>query len=222
MSLTFYYTPQTNADRVHDSLQALGIPYEEVRLDLRAGEQKKPEFLKLNPNGTVPTIVLDGTPVFESVAIQIALGERYGVEKGLWPALGSAEHLTAITWLVWSQVNLVAAVMRYMQNTGDWFPKDQQTPTPPPPRAPTSTPCSASSTATSRVHEFITGSRKTLADINVSSVLGWGLMVMKFDLGAYPGVAAWLGRCGHGRQPERSLIAHVFVAHAGATSSAPA
>ena len=67
-------------------------PYEEVRDDLHAGDQKKPEFLALNPNGKVPLLVIDGTPVFESVAIQIALGERHGVAKGLWPALDSAEH----------------------------------------------------------------------------------------------------------------------------------
>ena len=61
MSLTFYYTPQSSADRVHASLQALGIPYDEVRVDLRAGDAKKPEFLALNPNAKVPLVVIDGT-----------------------------------------------------------------------------------------------------------------------------------------------------------------
>ncbi len=198
MSVTFYYTPQSNADRVHGSLKALGIPYDEVRIDLRAGDQKKPAFLALNPNGKVPTLVIDGTPVFESVAIQIALGERYGVEKGLWPALGSGEHLTAITWLVWAQVNLAAAVFRYMQNTSDYFPKDQHNP-------------EHAAAALTEVEtllrvldghlagkDFITGARKTLTDIDVSAVLGWGLMMMKLDMGTYPNVAAWLGRAGHG------------------------
>ena len=72
----------------------------------------------------MPTIVIDGTPMFESVAIQIALGERYGVDKGLWPALGSPEHLQALTWLVWGQVSLGASLMRYLQNTSDWVPKE--------------------------------------------------------------------------------------------------
>jgi GST-like protein len=198
MSVTFYYTPQSSADRVHGSLQALGIPYEEVRVDLRGGDQKKPEFLKLNPNGQVPTIVIDGTPVFESVAIQIALGERFGVEKGLWPALGSSEHLTALTWLVWNQVNLTAAVFRYMQNTHDYFPKEQHNP-------------DHAAAALSDIQrllgvlnghlegkQFITGERRTLADIDLASVLGWGLMMIKLDLNTYPNVAAWLGRAGHG------------------------
>ena len=110
MSIKFFYTPQSSADRVHGTLHALGVPYEEVRVNLRAGEQRTPEFLAINPNGKVPTLILDGTPMFESVAIQIALGERYGVEKGLWPALGSPEHLTALTWLAWGQVALGGAI----------------------------------------------------------------------------------------------------------------
>ena len=198
MSVTFYYTPQTSADRVHASLQALGIPYEEVRVDLRAGDQKKPEYLARNPNGQVPTVVIDGTPVFESVAIQIALGERYGVEKGLWPALGSGEHLTAITWLVWAQVNLTAAVFRYMMNTSEYFPADQRDPNQ----------AAAALADIQRLlgvldghlagKSFITGERRTLVDIDVGSVLGWGLMMMKLDMSTYPDVGAWLARVGRG------------------------
>jgi len=194
MSLTFYYTPQSSADRVHASLKALGIPYEEVRVDIRAGDAKKPEFLALNPNAKVPLVVIDGTPVFESVAIQIALGERYGVEKGLWPALGSAEHLTALTWLVWSQVNLTAEVFRYMQNTSDYFPKDQHN----------AEHAAAALAAMNDLlgmldhqlegRDFVTGERMTLADIDMGSVLGWGLMMAKLDMSAYPNVAHWLPR----------------------------
>lgn len=198
MSIQFYYTPQSSADRVHASLKALGVPYDEILVDLRAGDQKKPEFLARNPNGKVPLLVIDGTPVFESVAIQIALGERYGVEKGLWPALNSPEHLTAITWLVWAQVNLTTSVFRYMQNTSDYVPKEQRSP-------------EAAAAALAEVlselkilnghldgRDFITGPRKTLTDIDLSAILGWGLMMMKLDMAPYPNVAAWLARAGHG------------------------
>src|SRR5689334_19509291 len=116
MSLTFYYSPMSSASRVQWTLAELGVPHEAVRLDLRAGDQRKPEFLAVNPNGKVPTIVLDGTPMFEAIAIQIALGERYGVEKGLWPAPGTSEHYQALTWLAWGQVSLTTAFLRYMAN----------------------------------------------------------------------------------------------------------
>ena len=83
MSITFYYNPMSSAARIHLSLDELGIPYEKVLIDLQAKDQKRPEFLALNPNGKVPTIVIDGQPMFESIAIQIYLGERFGVERGL-------------------------------------------------------------------------------------------------------------------------------------------
>jgi GST-like protein len=194
MSITFYYTPMSNATRVEWSLEELGVPHEKVKLDLRAGEQKKPEFLAINPNGKVPTLVIDGTPIFESVAIQIALGERYGVEKGLWPALGSPEHLQALTWLIWGQVSLGGALMRYMQNTSDYIPAELHH-------------AKTAEVALKETHdmlgilnarlsgrEYLTGSQFTLADVDLASVLGWGLQVAKIDLAAYPNLAAWLGR----------------------------
>lgn len=195
MSIIFYNSPQSNADRIFTSLKALGIPYEEVRVDLRAGDQRKPEFLRHNPNGKVPTVVIDGTPMFESVAIQIALGERYGVEKGLWPALDSAEHLTAITWLVWTQVNLTAAAFRYIQNTSDYVPKEQHNP-------------QTAAVALQDVkdllrildgrlagREYIASDRATLADLDITGVLGWALFMIKVDMNEYQNVAAWLTRC---------------------------
>lgn len=194
MSITFYYTPMSNATRVQWSLEELGVPYEKVKLDLRAGEQKKPEFLAINPNGKVPTLVIDGAPIFESVAIQIALGERYGVEKGLWPALGSPEHLQALTWLIWGQVSLGGALMRYMQNTSDFIPAELHH-------------AKTAEVALKETHdmlgilnarlsgrEYLTGSQFTLADVDLASVLGWGLRVANIDLAAYPNLAAWLGR----------------------------
>jgi GST-like protein len=206
MTITFYYTPQSNATRIHWSLEELGIPYEKVKVDLRAGDQRKPEFLALNPNGKVPTVVLDGTPMFESVAIQIALGERYGVEKGLWPALGSPEHLQALTWLVWGQVTLGTALMRYLQNTSDWVPKEMHHP-------------GQAEAAMKEVHtclgmlntrlgerDNLTGSSFTLADLDLAAVLGWGLHVSKVDLAPYPKLAAWLGRANE-RPAMRALMA---------------
>lgn len=193
MTITFYYTPQSSAARIHASLEELGVPYEKIKIDLGAGEQKKPEFLALNPNGKVPTLVLDGTPMFESVAIQVALGERYGVAKGLWPALGSPEHLKALTWLIWGQVTLGTSLMRYMQNTVDYIPKELHH-------------AGQAAVALKEMHEqlaildahlgasaFLAGDHFTLADLDLASVLGWGLHAIKMDISVYPKLSAWLG-----------------------------
>jgi glutathione S-transferase len=80
MGIVFYYTPMSSATRVHWALEELGVPYDKVKIDLAKGEQKKPEFLKLNPNGKVPLLVVDGQPVFESLAMLLYLGDTYGVD----------------------------------------------------------------------------------------------------------------------------------------------
>lgn len=194
MTITFYYAPQSSAGRIRISLAELGVPHEAVRVDLRSGDQRKPEFLALNPNGQVPTVVIDGTPMFESVAIQIALGERYGVQKGLWPAPGSPEQLMALTWLVWGQVNVTSALYRYMKNTSEWFPKEQQD----------------AKQAEAALNEmrgllrildgrldgrpYLTGERCTLADLDLASVLGWGLSMTKIDTSELKNLNGWLGR----------------------------
>lgn len=88
MSMTFYYAPMSSAITVHRALEELGVPYDAIRLDLAAGETRKPEFLAINPNGKVPALVHDGTPLFESVAILIHLGESFRRRAGPVPGPG--------------------------------------------------------------------------------------------------------------------------------------
>jgi glutathione S-transferase len=105
-SLTLYAAPMSSATAVVCALAEMGdVPCEIVMLDLAAGDQKRPEYLELNPNGVVPTLVVDGTPMFESVAIMQWLGDRYGVERGLWPAAESPLRLAALSWTTWSYVS---------------------------------------------------------------------------------------------------------------------
>ncbi|XXX74352.1 glutathione S-transferase family protein [Sorangium sp. So ce134] len=194
MSITFYYAPQSSAARVRVSLAELGVPHEVVRFDLRAGDQKKPEFLAINPNGKVPTVVIDGTPMFESVAIQIALGERYGVQKGLWPALGSPEHLTALSWLVWGQVSFAGTLYRYMANASDYFPEELR-------HEKQAEQALTDVRGLLRILDdrlggrpYLTGERCTLADLDLATLLGWGLMAAKIDFSEQKNVKAWLDR----------------------------
>lgn len=192
MSITFYYNPMSSASRIHLSLDELGIPYEKVLIDLQARDQKKPEFLALNPNGKVPTIVIDGQPMFESIAIQIYLGERFGVERDLWPAPGSREHMQALTWLCWHQVSLATPLFSYLHELS----------------------ATAESSSAGRleaglaeIHAMlaildarigergnIVHAKWTLVDTDVASTLGWGLYAGKIDSAQYRHLTAWLGR----------------------------
>ncbi|HEY8072865.1 MAG TPA: glutathione S-transferase family protein [Labilithrix sp.] len=116
MSLTFYYSPMSSATRVHWALEELGVPYEKVRIDLAAGEQQKPEFRKLNPNGKVPLLVVDGHAIFESLAQLLFLGETYGVDKGLFPKPG-LDRAEAFKWMCWVSVSMHDATVRVLKNS---------------------------------------------------------------------------------------------------------
>jgi glutathione S-transferase len=70
MSYKLYNAPQsTCSQRVRFVLNAKSLPFEEVKLNLLAGDQLKPDYLKLNPNGVVPTLDHDGRIVIDSSVI---------------------------------------------------------------------------------------------------------------------------------------------------------
>jgi GST-like protein len=124
MSITFYAAPFSSAVPVACALVELGVKHERVAIDLASGAQKKPEFLALNPNGKVPTLVADGTPMFESVAIVQWLGDRFGVDKGLWPAADAPARMTAMAWSTWGYVTFGAAISRLNLATSERAPAE--------------------------------------------------------------------------------------------------
>jgi glutathione S-transferase len=66
-------------------LNAKKLPFEEVKLDLLAGDQLKPDYLALNPNGVVPTLLHDGTVVIDSSVIIEYLDEAFPQEENFTP-----------------------------------------------------------------------------------------------------------------------------------------
>jgi glutathione S-transferase len=85
--LELYDAPQsTCSQRVRFVLHAKGLAFEEHRLDLFAGDQLRPDYLKLNPNGVVPTLVHDGTPVVDSSVIMEYLEEVFPDRRTFAPA----------------------------------------------------------------------------------------------------------------------------------------
>jgi GST-like protein len=112
MSIVLYWHPMSSATPIACALAELGVAHERVKVDIRAGEQRRPGYLALNPNGKVPTLTVDGAPMFEALAIHLWLGEQYGVDRGLWPAAGSPERLQAMSWCTWSYVTYGAVLVR--------------------------------------------------------------------------------------------------------------
>jgi len=76
--LKFYFNAAPNPMKVALFLEETGLAYEPVPVDTRKGDQFKPEFLAVNPNGKVPAIDDDGVFVFDSNAILLYLAEKTG------------------------------------------------------------------------------------------------------------------------------------------------
>jgi glutathione S-transferase len=117
MGYTLYYSPGTASLAVHWVLIDLGVPFETHRLSFEAGDQRRPEYLKLNPAGRVPTLVVDGQPVAESTAILMLLAERHP-HAGLAPPVGSPARAMWLETMVFIANGLQPAFR-------DWFYADK-------------------------------------------------------------------------------------------------
>ncbi len=125
MSITLYASPMSSALPVLQAVAELDVPHELIVVDLAAGEQRTPAFLALNPNGKVPTLVVDGTPMFEALAIMHWLGDRFGVQRGVWPAPDAPERLTALSWSTWMYVTFSAALKRLLNASSERVPAER-------------------------------------------------------------------------------------------------
>ena len=100
MKIALYYSPGACSLAPHIVLEELGIPYEAVRISTADGQQRSPEYLRINPRGRVPALAVDGKVLVENVAILTYLGGGFP-EKGLWPARtwDQAQALSLMAWL---------------------------------------------------------------------------------------------------------------------------
>jgi glutathione S-transferase len=88
---TLYYSPGAASLLPHLLMLEMGVMHELKRVDTASGEQRSPEYLRLNPNGVVPTLIVDGRPCAETAALVLLLCERHP-EAGLAPAIDAPER----------------------------------------------------------------------------------------------------------------------------------
>jgi glutathione S-transferase len=95
---TLYYAPGAASMLPHLVLLETGAAHRLEKVDTASGQQRSPEYLKLNPAGVVPTLVVDGEPLAEAAALALLLAERHP-EAALVPAPGDARRATFLQWL---------------------------------------------------------------------------------------------------------------------------
>lgn len=122
--ITLYTAPMSgNGRKVHMLLEEAGAQYQLSKLDLLKGEQKNPEYLKLNPNGKVPTLVDDGFVLWESNAILLYLAEKFPAVK-LLPA-SAHDRARMFQWLLFEQTTFRPPLSLLVRQTR-FTPPDKQ------------------------------------------------------------------------------------------------
>ncbi len=187
MSIVLYWHPMSSATPIASALAELDVPHELVKIDIHAGEQRRPAFLALNPNGKVPTLTVDDAPMFEALAIHLWLGEQFGVARGLWPAAGTPERLQAMSWCTWAYVTYGAQVMRLQAAIDAGTPDDAH-----------------GTAARAAMDQLLTllderlgqqpwmvGKAWSLVDLVVGSVIGYSAYIGA-PVGSHPATLAWL------------------------------
>jgi len=170
--------------RAHWALAEAGIEYEVMPLDMRAGEHKQPNFLKLNPTGQIP-VMIDGEFVLsESMAISSYVAEKY--KKDL---LGDSMESRAEgwKWSIWSYLNIQKHFGSIFFQLNFAAEKDED----------------AIAKAGHEVkpylvilnehlakHKHMVGEHFSIADINSGVAVGYGIG-SNFDMKAYPHIVRW-------------------------------
>jgi len=96
--LTLYMSPGSSSMAPHIALHEIGVEFEPRWLSFARREQHSPEYLAVNPEGKVPTLLIDDRVLTEVAGILYYLARRFP-EAGLWPEGGIEAEAQAISWM---------------------------------------------------------------------------------------------------------------------------
>lgn len=197
MAIELYSWPRSSGTRVAWALAELDLPYRYVELDPKKKEHLEPAYLAINPHGKVPALVDGDQRLFESVAVLLHLGQKYGASKGLWPAPGGQAAADALCWTLWSSTELGAYMMQYMYHGMDspvsYQPQDRSAACAAYNRSQLDRCLRALETRLTE-GEYLLGPSFSLADLAAASALAFGVMC-GLTLEEHPRTSAWIRRC---------------------------
>ncbi|MFC5523892.1 glutathione S-transferase family protein [Polaromonas jejuensis] len=194
MTLKIYGTAASRAARPLWVAEELGLAYEHIPLPYLGGATRTPAFLAINPNGRIPALDDEGVIVWESMACALYLADRF--KPAGVPSLAAenhAEQAEILRWSFWVVSECEKDALAILMHR-ELMPAERRKPQ-------LAEEAERRLLAPLRVLEqhlqtrdWLAGTRFTVADICVASVLAWaqaatGLMAQ------CPGVDAWLRRC---------------------------
>ncbi len=172
---TLYYAPGACSMAVHVALNECNATFDLKRLDMMAGDSRKPEFLKINPRGQVPVLIEGDHVIREGAAILIHVLEKY--KSPLLPTSGM-ERTEALEWLMFGNSTLHPAYARCFflnRNAQDEKAKDQLL----------TTAVEMINKLWAEVEErlakrsYLCGEQITIADILLAVIANWGKNISK-------------------------------------------
>lgn len=119
MSILLYLAPNSSAFAPLVALEEAGADFQPVLVSLATGEQHTPAYRAINPRGRVPTLIVDGTPIYEVMAILGWIADRYP-DAGLLPTdpTGRAHAFSLMSWIA-STVHVALAQVRRPERHSD-------------------------------------------------------------------------------------------------------
>lgn len=187
--IKLYGTSKSRSARSLWALEELGVKYEHVPVEV--SQAKSAENLKRNPNGHIPVLEDDGLTVWESMAINLYLAEKYG-KAPFWPS-SVAQHAGVYQWSFWGMTEVEPRLMTVLTHR-IFLPADQRDE-----KAVAQAlealknPLKVLDDAV-KGREYLLGNDFTIADLNVAAVLSFA-MLAKVDFGPTPAASAWLNKC---------------------------
>jgi glutathione S-transferase len=188
--LHLYGNAKSRAMRCLWMLEEIGEPYQLIEKSTRPDDLQTAEYLRLNPNARIPTLVDGEVVLWESMAINIYLAQKHP-----GPMRCDSPELLGLTaqWSFWAVLELEELLLDLLQHRAVLpdFARD-------PSHAERSElllqkPLGVLNDALAG-RPFLAGDRFTVADLNVASILVWGKMA-RLDFSAHSNVARWLDVC---------------------------
>jgi glutathione S-transferase len=189
VTIQIYGPTASRAARALWIAHELGIPFEHVGMEMK--DLKTPEYLKVNPNGKVPTMVDGDFKLFESMAINLYLAKRFN-KDGFWPA-SPEDQARCYQWSFWGMTEIEKPLLTILIDMFMTAP-DKRKPEAVAEAQKTLPKPFAVLNAALEGHEYLLGSNFTVADLNLASILSWSKPI-KYDFKPHPNAGAWLDRC---------------------------
>ncbi|XP_055903551.1 glutathione S-transferase D1-like [Eupeodes corollae] len=186
--MDFYYLPGSAPCRsVLMTAKAVGVDLNLKELNLMAGEHLKPEFVKINPQHTIPTLVDNGFALWESRAIMVYLVEKYGKTDSLYPKC--PKKRAVINQRLYFDMGTL-----YQRFADYYYPQIFAKAPADPEKFKKMEEAFGFLEIFLSGQQYAAGESLTLADIALVATVST-YEVAKFDLSKYPNVAKWYKQC---------------------------